>query len=170
MKRIIRILVVAVISLAGAANAAAQDSGYMILKSNISGNLGFDMGYTINDLVGVKAGMMVDLYRPDTESGSYVDSMGHKYRLSYTAGPYFRITDWFNASVSAGYGEIGTYGYSEQLKEYGISGKIKGFEAGVQLQFILDEYMFEIGYGTLPISFALNRPFTDISFGVGMVF
>ena len=170
MKRIIRMLIVAVISLTGAANAAAQDSGYVLLKSNISGNLGFDLGYTINDLIGVKAGMMVDLYRPDSDSGSYEDSIGRKYRLSYTAGPYFRITDWFNASVSAGYGEIGTYGYSEQLKEYGISGKIKGFEAGVQLQFLLGEYMFEIGYGTLPISFALNRPFTDITFGIGMAF
>lgn len=170
MKSFLKILLTAVIAFAGLVQASAQDSGYFLMKSNINGNLGFDMGVGITDVFGAKAGMMADIYRPDSETGSYDESLGRKYRLSYTAGPYVKINHCFSVSASAGYGEIGTYGYNALTDQYGIAGKIKGLEIGLQLQFRTEGVILELGYGTLPISFGLGRPFTDISFGVGATF
>lgn len=170
MKRLVMILLASVVSAVAMVNASAQDSGYFLMKSNLNVNLGFDVGIGINDVIGAKAGMIADIYRPDSKTGSFEESLGRKYRLSYTAGPYFRITDCFAVSASVGYGEIGTYGYNSQTDQYGIAGKIKGLELGLQLQFMLDGMIFELGYGTLPVSFGLGRPFTDISFGVGTTF
>lgn len=170
MKSFHNALLLIVMLLSGTLRLAAQDSGYMMIKSNINGNLGADVGISLTGHIGVKAGMMVDLYRPDTDDGSYKDSLGHKYRLSYTAGPYFKLSEYFAISVSAGYGEIGTYGYNSLTDQYGISGKINGLELGLQLQINLNDVMFEVGYGTLPKSFGLERAFTDISFGIGMLF
>lgn len=170
MKRLLKILLTAVIMIIGVNQAAAQGGGYFLIKSNISANMGFDMGIDLNDFIGVKAGMMVDIYRPDLDGGSYEEAFGHKYRLSYTAGPYVMINEWFSISASAGYGEIGTYGYSESLDMYGISGKIKGLEVGLQFQFDVDGFFIELGYGTLPKSFSFGRPFHDITIGIGATF
>lgn len=170
MKRLLKVVLTAVILITGVNQAAAQNGGYFLVKSNINANMGFDLGISLNDLIGVKAGMMVDIYRPDLDGGSYEKALGHKYRLSYTAGPYIMLNDWFSISAAAGYGEIGTYGYSEWMDMYGISGKIKGLEVGLQLQFTIDGMFIELGYGTLPGSFSLGRPFHDITFGIGSAF
>lgn len=170
MKRLIRTLLTVVIAIAAMANASAQEAGYVMVKSNINIDLGFDVGFRINDALGVKAGMIADTYRPDSENGSFDESLGHKYRLSYTAGPYFNINDKFHISASAGYGEVGTYGYNALTDQYGIAGKIKGLEIGAHLMLMTDGMVFQLGYGTLPRSFGLGRPFVEISFGVGATF
>ena len=82
MKRLLKVVLTAVILITGVNQAAAQNGGYFLVKSNINANMGFDLGISLNDLIGVKAGMMVDIYRPDLDGGSYEKALGHKYRLS----------------------------------------------------------------------------------------
>ena len=44
MKRLLKILLTAVIMIIGVNQAAAQSGGYFLIKSNINANMGFDLG------------------------------------------------------------------------------------------------------------------------------
>lgn len=175
MKRLFGTFLLMLVVAVSAGKASAQDVGcYFSLKTNIRLDVGCDIGVTFKDRFGVKVGMMSDVYHPYGDENEvlqdYKDAVGKNYRLSYTAGPMVKIVDWMWLSAVVGYGEYGTYGYSDRLEMYGISGKIKGLEAGAQLLFVFDMYSVEVGYNTIPNGFALNRPLHDISIGVGMKF
>lgn len=175
MKRLFGTILLVLVMAVSAGKASAQTvGGYFSVKSNIRLDLGFDIGVTFKDRFGIKAGMMSDIYHPYGDENEvlqdYKDAVGKKYRLSYTAGPMVRLVDWLWLSAVVGYGEYGTYGYSDRLEMYGISGKIKGLEAGAQLRFVFGNYSLEVGYGTIPKGFSLGNPLHDISFGIGMNF
>lgn len=175
MKRIFGTMLLMLLMAVGAHKASAQEvSGYGVIKANIRMDLGIDVGITLADRFAVQVGMMSDINRPMGEEHEilqeYKEAVGSKYRLSYTAGPAVKLADWLWLGASVGYGEYGVYGYSDRLEMYGISGKVKGLEAGGQLRFILGMYSLQLGYSTIPKGFSLNKPFHDISFGVGMNF
>lgn len=175
MKKILGIILLMLVMIASTGKASAQDvGGYFSLKTNIRLDVGFDIGVTFNDIFGVKAGMMSDIYHPHGDEAEvlkgYKEALGKKYRLSYTVGPMLKLADWLWLSAVVGYGEYGTYGYSTKREMYGVSGKIKGLEAGAQLRFVFDDCSVEIGYNTVPKGFSLKRPLHDVSLGVGINF
>lgn len=153
--------------------ASAQVSTYYTVKTAFKMTMGFDLGLTFNERFGFKAGMLSDLHRPDKEDGNvisqYEEVLGKPYRLAYTAGPIVKITDWMWIGATAGYGEYGTYGYSSKKDMYGIRGKIKGFEAGLQLTFVFEGFVLDVGYETVPKGFAAGRPLNEIVIGFGMM-
>ena len=174
MKRLLGTLLLMLVMAVWSDKACSQDSGSLMIKSNTRLDLGCDIGVNFSERFGVKVGMMSDLYHPMGEDHEiiqeYKEALGEKYRLSYTAGPTVKLVDWLWLSGSIGYGEYGTYGYSNRLEKYGISGKIKGLEAGAQLRFVFGLFSIEVGYGTIPKGFSLNNPLHDISFGLGVNF
>ena len=176
MKRLSGILLCVFVffSLSEKATHAQNIGGYLSIKSNTQLDLGFDVGVTFLDKFGIKVGMMSDVYHPSGNDNQkledYKDALGKDYRLSYTAGPMVKIIDWLWLSAVVGYGEYGTYGYSDKLEMYGISNKIKGLEAGAQLRFVFGLVSVEAGYGTVPKGFSLGRPFHDIVLGLGFDF
>lgn len=152
--------------------SAAQTGYWGQVKADVYGDWGFDVGVSFSDKFGVRAGMMTDFDRIEIGDGkdfnAFNEVLGNNYRLSYSAGPMFRLIKWFWICATAGYGEIGTYAYNSLNDVYGISGKIRGLEAGIQLQFRYKSITFEVGYGTITKSFSVGRPYHDISFGIGM--
>lgn len=175
MKRLFgTVMLILVLSVCAGKTDAQNVSGYFSVKANLQMDLGCDIGVTFMDRFGIKVGMMSDIYHPHGDENQilqdYKDAVGKKYRLSYTAGPMVRLVDWLWLSAVVGYGEYGTYGYSDRLEMYGISGKIKGLEAGAQLRFVFGSYCVEVGYGTIPKGFSLNRPLHDVSVGIGVNF
>ena len=175
MKRIFGTILLMLVMTVGADKVKAQNiGGYAAVKANINMNLGFDLGVTFADRIAVQAGMMSDIYHPTGEEyeilQDYEEALGKKYRLSYTVGPSVKLVDWLWLGASVGYGEYGVYGYSNRLEKYGITGKVKGLEAGAHFRFVFGMYSVQLGYGTVPKGFSLNKPFHDISFGVGMNF
>ena len=174
MKRNILLIVVMSFMTACVFDAKAQSEDAPLinvtglLKFNTKADFGFDVGVIINDRWGAKFGLMADTHR-----GSFgeEDSIGKHYRLSYTGGATYKVCRWFSPGVAIGYGEYGTYGYYAELDKYGIHGKVRGPELGVQLQFCLKRgVLLEIGYGTIPTGFFKNSPFHDITFGIGINF
>lgn len=174
MKKLYGTIIFMLVMIMGARQANAQNVGwYGLIKSNINKDLGFDLGVTFADRFGVKVGIMSDIYRPignDDSIKKYKEAIGKKYRLSYTAGPTVKVIDCLWISASIGYGEYGTYAYSKELDMYGISGKIKGLETGLQLRFSLNMCDVEVGYGTIPKGFSLKKPMHDITLGFGVHF
>jgi len=175
MKRLFgTILLILVIAVCAEKTSAQNVALYGMLKANIRMDIGVDIGVTFNDRFGVKVGMMSDIYHPmgnDNEIlQKYEDAIGKKYRLSYTVGPTVRLVDWLWLNAVVGYGEYGTYGYSDRLEMYGVSGKVKGLEAGAQLRVVLGVYSVELGYTTIPKGFSLRRPLHDITLGIGVNF
>lgn len=170
MKRYISLFVLAAAMAICTHDAFGQVNFLAQVKANIRGEFGCDIGIRHNDIWGVKVGMMSDLNREKSSEDGYSKSLGKNYRLSYTAGPTVRIVDWFWIGATAGYGEYGKYGYSVEQDLYGVLGKVKGLEVGLQLQFDFKGILLEVGYGTIPKGFSLKKPLHDIVFGVGMKF
>lgn len=172
MKKFIAILFSITVFILSCSISYAQSGYFGQAKANIYGDWGFDVGVSFTDNFGVRAGLMTDMDRIDVGDGKdtkiFEEVLGNNYRLSYSAGPMFRLAKWMWVSATAGYGEIGTYAYNSMNDLYGISGKIKGLEAGFQIQFRLSSMTLEVGYCTLTDSFALGRPYHDISFGIGV--
>lgn len=173
MKRIIKILFLSVLILTcNVIVSFAQGGFWGQVRTNIHGDWGFDLGVSLTEGFGLRAGMMTDFDRKEVKKAddivAFKKVLGNNYRLSYSIGPMVKIANWLWLSATAGYGEIGTYAYNSLSDVYGISGKIKGLEVGLQLQFRLKLLALEIGYGTLPNSFALGRPYHDVTFGLGI--
>lgn len=152
--------------------SVAQTGFFGQARFNRYGDWGIDVGANFTKVLGIRAGIMTDIDRIGIKDGrdvnAYKEVLGNNYRLSYSIGPMVRCADWLWVSATAGYGEIGTYAYNSLTDVYGISGKIKGLEAGFQLQFRLSVMTFELGYGTIAKSFSLGKPYHDITFGIGI--
>lgn len=174
MKRLYKILLVVLSISCVSVSASAQISGFWTVKANLDIDMGFDIGYIFAERFGLKVGMLSDTYHPKSDDGNVIDqyekAMGKKYRLSYTGGPMVKVMDWMWLSATAGYGEYGVYGYSQEKDMYGIKGKVKGLEVGLQFNFILDDFVIQAGYATLPDGFSAGKPLHDITFGIGMTF
>jgi len=162
----------AVISVCFNTVSSGQNGMFWQIKADIHGDWGFDFGVSLNERFGLRAGLMTDTDRVSLDNGkniaAFKEALGNNYRLSYSLGPMIKMTDYLCVSATAGYGEIGIYAYNALSDAYGISGKIKGLEAGLQLQFRLSTFVLEIGYVILPNSFAIGRPYQDITFGIGV--
>lgn len=173
MNKLLRILLLSMlVSVCSNTVSYAQKGFFGQIKADIHGDWGIDLGVSLTERFGLRAGMMTDMDRISLDNGKNIQAfnkaIGNNYRLSYSIGPMLKMTDWLWISATAGYGEIGTYAYNSLSDAYGISGKIKGLEAGFQLQFRLSSFSLEIGYGTLTNSFTLGRPYHDITFGIGV--
>lgn len=173
MKRFLGVVLLLVL-LSGTEKMQAKvfQSYYGLVKANLHLAMGADVGFVIVDRFAVQVGMLADISRPSGNDADkiakYKEVLGDKYRLSYTAGPSVKLVDWLWLTVVAGYGEAGVYGYSERLDKYGISGKVKGLEAGIQLRFVMKNCTVGVGYNTIPKGFSLHRPLHDVSFGIGI--
>ena len=170
MKRIISIIALAVSLLLYSHEANAQLNGLATIKLNTVGEMGFDAGIIFQEKWGLKIGTMADLNAEKSSENRYKESIGKGYRRSYTGGGLIKVHDLVWLGMNMGYGEYGTYGYRESDDLYGVSGKVKGFEVGAQMQFYLDTCILEIGYGTIPKGFSIERPFNDIVLGIGFRF
>lgn len=173
MKKIFRKILISVITIICCHIVSyGQNSSFGQIKAGIHGDFGFDLGVSLTERFSLRAGLMTDMDRVSLENGKNIAAfekvLGNNYRLTYSFGPMVKITDWFWVSATAGYGEIGTYAYNSITDTYGISGKIKGLEAGLQFQFRLSKMCFEVGYGTLPNSFVLGQQYHDLTFGIGI--
>lgn len=172
MRKTILILLVIAGCMLNSHGSSAQMGYWGQIKTNIYGDLGADVGVSFSDRFAFRLGLMTDLDRMEVGNGKNIDAYkkvsGNNYRLSYSAGPMMRLVDWLWISATAGYGETGTYAYDSLQNLYGISGKISGFETGLQLQLRFGTVSLEVGYGTIIKSFSLGRPYHDISFGIGI--
>lgn len=149
--------------------------GFVVAKLNTEGHWGLDGAVTFYDRYGVRFGFMSDFYHPFGSGEKYHQNfdkvLGKGYRLSYTVGPTVKALDWLWFGASVGYGEYGTYSYSTMLNKYGISEKVKGLELGLLVRYVYQDcVVLEVGYGTIPTGFKLDRPLHDISFGIGFCF
>ena len=170
MKRLISLTILSIGLLFCSPAAQAQLNGLASVKFNTRGEIGFDAGLLFQETWGLKIGTMTDMHAEKSSENGYSESLGKNYRRSYTGGAHIKTIDWLWLGMNMGYGEYGTYGYRAEDDLYGVSGKVKGFEIGVQLEFHLSLCVLEIGYGTIPKGFSIQRPFNDIVFGIGYLF
>lgn len=181
-----KIILIGVLCCATIANAWAQNgflgilgavsvgSQSVVTESKSLYSVGLEGGLLFNKM-GIKLRFETDLYHPFSSSDTYeqevIESLGSKYRVSYTGGFMYNPYRFLWLAIDAGYGEYGTYGQTLDGKTYGVLNKIKGAEVGVDVMaFIYSSLYISLGYSTILSTNSLQERYNGIKIGVGILF
>ena len=135
-------------------------------------DLGADLGFT-GDRIGFKVFGASDYHfqsTTDPKNAEFKDHTGERYHLVYGGGFMYRIAGDFWASLNAGYGWSGKYGWDEAGELYGSTRTVRGLDLGIDLMLRLDNYYISVGYDTMPATFKRGIPMNLVAVGVGMCF